>query len=314
MEKNTDSITWLHGLEDYFRFKQSTKVANACANFLKVMYSENKANTLRNVMLESLPDDPDKNDIFNTLNFYSHSANSSNNMKLDEISSALSLLHPEEPIFKIINKYYREQHKPAALQDAFSRGQVNSKIWLVNELSKIKKDFNCVYLLAGWFGQLRKYFEIANIEFDMMRVIDIDPTACKISDQIFNINCIDNYKVKSVEIDLTDMSWLFRTGAQYSIKNYTNGSTINEKSVPDLIINTSAEHFHEDWYHKFVNRPQITDPLFVIQSNNLHNIEEHINSVHNLREMKKKFPMTRLDYEGELELQGYKRFMLIGRP
>ena len=147
-----------------------------------------------------------------------------------------------------------------------------------------------------------------------MRIIDIDSTACKISDQIFNINCIDNYRVKSVEIDLTDMSWLFRTGAQYSMKNYTNGSTINEKSVPDLIINTSAEHFHEDWYHKFVNRPQITDPLFVIQSNNLHNIEEHINSVHNLREMKKKFPMTRLDYEGELELQGYKRFMLIGRP
>ena len=26
MEKNTDSISWLHGLEDYFRFKQSNEV------------------------------------------------------------------------------------------------------------------------------------------------------------------------------------------------------------------------------------------------------------------------------------------------
>jgi hypothetical protein len=33
-----------------------------------------------------------------------------------------------------------------------------------------------------------------------------------------------------------------------------------------------------------------------------------------MSEMKKKFPMTRLLYEGVLQLTGYKRFMLIGRP
>jgi hypothetical protein len=314
MEKNTDSISWLHGLEDYFRFKQSTDVANACANFLKVMYSENKAHTLRNVMIESMPADLNVKDIHNVLNFYSHSANLSNNMKLDEISSALSLLYPEEDIFKIINKYYREQNEPSALEDSFSRGQINSKIWLANELAKVKKDFDTVFFLAGWFGQLRYFMDYANITYNKLRVLDIDPVACKVSDQIFNVDKIENYQVKSAEIDLTDMSWLYRTGAQYKVKNYTNNTSFDEKMIPDLVINTSAEHFHEDWYHKFVNRPQETDPLFVIQSNNLHDVADHINSIHSLSEMKKKFPMTRILYEGELQLTGYKRYMLIGRP
>lgn len=314
MEKNTDSISWLHGLEDYFKFKKSNEISNACANFLKIMYSENKANTLRNVILESLPNEINEKNIFNILNFYSHSANTNDNMKLDEISSALSLMFPEESVFKIINKYYREQHDPLALQDAFSRGQINSKIWLVTELAKIKKDFNTVFLLAGWFGQLRYFMDYANINYDKIRVLDIDPTACRVSDQVFNVDKIENYQIKSAEVDLNDMTWLFRTGCDYALKNYLTGSSVNEKTIPDLIINTSAEHFHERWYHKFVNRPQETDPLFVIQTNNLYNIEDHINAVHSLNEMKIKFPMTRIDFEGELQLSGYKRFMLIGRP
>ncbi len=314
MEKNTDSISWLHGLEDYFTFKKSTDISNTCANFLKVMYSENKAHTLRNVMIESMPSNLNKTDIHNILNFYSHSANLSNNMKLDEISSALSLLYPEEDIFKIINKYYREHNDPSALEDAFSRGQINSKIWLATELAKVKTDFDTVFFLAGWFGQLRYFMDYANITYNKIRILDIDPTACKVSDQIFNVDSIEKYRVKSAEVDLNDMSWLFRTGCDYNLKNYATDAIINEKTVPDLIINTSAEHFHERWYHKFVNRPQETDPLFVIQSNNLHDVPDHINSIHSLNEMKIKFPMTRIDYEGELQLHGYKRYMLIGRP
>ena len=278
------------------------------------MYSENKAHTLRNVITESLPSELNKTTIYNILNFYSHSANSSDNMKLDEISSALALLYPNEQIFKIINKYYREHQQPAALEDSFSRGQINSKIWLVTELAKIKKDFKTVFLLAGWFGQLRHFMDHVDITYDKVRILDIDPFACKISDQVFNVDKIGNYQIKSAEVNLNDMSWLFRTGCSYTLTNYTTAATIDEKTIPDLIINTSAEHFHEDWYHKFINRPQETDPLFVIQSNNLRDIPDHINSVWSLSEMKKKFPMSRLEYEGELQLQGYKRFMLIGRP
>lgn len=283
MENNTNNVSWLHGLQDYLEFQGDIESKKYVDFLLHMVYA--------NDPLISLNESAGLVEFIGTLRKYA------NNEMLDTF-----------------HKYYRNGNDPQALQDAFSRGQINSKIWLVTELAKVKKDFKSVFLLAGWFGQLRKFFDIANINYEVMRVMDIDPNACQISDQIFNIDHLQGYKVKSVELDLTDASWLFRTGAQYKIRNYSNGSTFEEKLVPDLIVNTSAEHFHESWYHKFVNRPQETDPLFVIQTNNLRDISDHVNAVYSLNEMKIKFPMSRIDYEGELQLYGYKRFMLIGRP
>jgi hypothetical protein len=283
METNTSNLSWLHGLDDYFAFAGDDESKKYVDFLMHMIYADNP--------IIRFSDDAGIVEFINTLRKYA----------------------PNE-ILDIFHKYYREGHSPTALQDAFSRGQVQSKIWLVTELAKIKTDFKVVFLLAGWYGQLRKFFDLANISYDKMRVVDIDPAACAVSDKIFNIDFINDYRVKSVELDLTDMSWLYRTGCQYKLKNYTTGQEIDEKTVPDLIVNTSAEHFHERWYHKFVNRPLESDPLFVIQSNNLHEVADHINSIHSLDEMQIKFPMTRLLYAGELQLSGYKRYMLIGRP
>lgn len=283
METNTSNLSWLHGLEDYFAFAGDEESKKYVDFLMHMIYADNP--------IIRFSDDAGIVEFINTLRKFA----------------------PNE-ILDVFHKYYREGHNPTALQDAFSRGQVQSKIWLVNELAKVQTDFKVVFLLAGWYGQLRKFFDIANISYDTMRVVDIDPSACAVSDKIFNIDFIKDYRVKSVELDLTDMSWLYRTGCQYKLKNYSTGQEIDEKTVPDLIVNTSAEHFHERWYHKFVNRPLETDPLFVIQSNNLHEVADHINSIHSLEEMQIKFPMTRLLYAGELQLSGYKRYMLIGRP
>ena len=283
METNTSNLCWLHGLDDYFTFAGDDESKKYVDFLMHMIYADNP--------IIRFSDDAGIVEFINTLRKFA----------------------PNE-ILDVFHKYYREGHSPTALQDAFSRGQVQSKIWLVTELAKIQTDFKVVFLLAGWYGQLRKFFDIANISYDKMRVVDIDPSACAVSDKIFNIDFIKDYRVKSVELDLTDMSWLYRTGCQYKLKNYTTGQEIDEKTVPDLIVNTSAEHFHERWYHKFVNRPLETDPLFVIQSNNLHEVADHINSIHSLEEMQIKFPMTRLLYAGELQLSGYKRYMLIGRP
>jgi hypothetical protein len=281
--ENNNSVSWLHGLSEYFNYSQDDEAKKFIDFLIHMSYAENPI------------------------------VNMSNSKGMVEFVSSIRKYVPNS-VFDIIHKYFRENHDSLALQDVFSRGQILSKIWLATELAKVKNDFKSVFLLAGWFGQIRLFFELEGILYEEMRVIDIDPVACKVSDQIFNIEQITGYKVKSVELDLTDMSWLYRTGAQYTVKNYTNNTSFDEKIIPDLVINTSAEHFHEDWYHKFVNRPQETDPLFVIQSNNLHDVADHINSVYSLSEMKKKFPMSRIDYEGELQLHKYKRYMLIGRP
>jgi hypothetical protein len=283
MESGLGSIHWLHGLEDYFEFINDNESKQFVRFLLKLLYAD-KPTIITN-------EESSMEEFIYTLRKFSNSA-----------------------MMDVLYKYYREGHEPLALQDAFSRGQVQSKIWLATELAKLKTDFEMVYVLAGWFGQITSYFDAADINYNKMRIMDIDPGACEISDKIFNAANLENYKVKSVERDLTDYTWLSRTGCEYILKNYNNNQETKEKTSPDLIINTSAEHFHERWYHKFANRPLETNPLFVIQSNNLFNVPEHINSVHSIDEMKIKFPMGEVLFEGELQLKGYKRFMLIGRP
>ena len=87
-----------------------------------------------------------------------------------------------------------------------------------------------------------------------------------------------------------------------------NGETFNKNVCPDLIVNTSSEHMNEEWFYKIK-----TDSVIAIQSNNLFDIPEHKNCVTSIDAMKKKFKFKTIYYEGEKDLWGYKRFMLIGK-
>ena len=81
-----------------------------------------------------------------------------------------------------------------------------------------------------------------------------------------------------------------------------------------MVINTSAEHMTEDWFHQLRFKNLESNPIVAIQSNNMFDGDGHINCVYSSDHMKKKFPMKEVLFEGELQLKGYKRVMLIGRP
>ena len=315
-----DTLSWLHGLEDFLKFTHNKDAEDYARLFLNLNYADDPFFPLKKLLMlahtRNLNEEDNARVVSLFLNaFKSISTDCDNELDLVEWNKVATTLFPDNELFNILHKYFRHKESNLdSISDAFSRGQVQSKIWLVQELSKIKTDYDMIYILAGWFGQLSFYIDAEKINYNKIRVMDIDPIACEVSDKIFNISNLENYKVKSVELDLTDPSWLARTGCEYTLKNYNNGNESKEKTNPDLIINTSAEHFHEDWYHKFIYRPLKTKPLFVIQSNNLFDVPEHVNCVHSVDHMKKKFPMTEILYEGELQLKGYKRFMLIGRP
>lgn len=277
-ETNTNPISWLHGLQDYLEFINDIESKKYVDFLLSLLYANNGPITINQ------------------------------NLDMKEFVHHLRK-YADNPILDVFHKYFRMEKDSVALQDAFSRGQVNSKIWLAQELSKIKNNFEMIHVHAGWYGQIRYYLDAANISYDKMRIFDIDFNALEVSDKIFNNDKIKDFKIKSAIVDITDPSWLYRTGCEYNVTSSTK-----EKTVPDLVINTSAEHFDEDWYTKFSIRTQSSDPLFVIQSNNLFGVEEHINCVHSIDEMLIKFSMSRVEYAGEKELFGYKRFMLIGRP
>jgi hypothetical protein len=291
MENGLGHVHWLHGLTDYFEFTNEQESKHFVEFLLKLLYADKP--------VIKTTDESGMSEFIHTLRKYANSA-----------------------IIDVLYKYYREGYDPLVLQDAFSRGQVQSKIWLTEELQKVNEHFDTIYHLGGWYGQLTWYFD-KRITFNKYRNFDIDIEACKVSDYIINLQHLEGYKAKSVQLGLPlwddsdeerNMNWITRTGCEYEIKNYSNGNVFREKTQPNLIINTSAEHMPSIWFDKFVNRPQPTDPMFVIQTNNLFDANGHVNCVHSVDHMIKKFNMSRIEYAGELQLTGYKRFMLIGRP
>ena len=75
----------------------------------------------------------------------------------------------------------------------------------------------------------------------------------------------------------------------------------------DLVINTSSEHMTEDWFKKIKKGTTVA-----LQSNDFHDIVEHINTVNNLKELEEKYPMSKILFSGVKDCDRYNRFMLIG--
>ena len=78
----------------------------------------------------------------------------------------------------------------------------------------------------------------------------------------------------------------------------------------DVIINTSCEHITQDQYDTWLKNITST-PLLVLQSNN-YRIPEHVRTAESLEDFKKQSDIDVL-WAGELKLQLYTRFMIIGR-
>ena len=222
-----------------------------------------------------------------------------------------------DKIFRGINNLFKSNADRNAINDAFSRSQIKSKLWLIEELETVRQKlddpvYKNVLIMAGWFGQLKSIYD-KKLTYRKIRVAEIDKSACEISDYVFNLSELENYKVKSVNVDINNLT-LHKNGYEWNVENFKDSTGYSEKFLPDLIINTSAEHMTDEWYKQIRFKEMESNPIVAIQSNNLFDIPEHINCVHSIDHMKKKFPMKEILFEGELQLKGYKRVMLIGRP
>jgi hypothetical protein len=213
--------------------------------------------------------------------------------------------------FRSVNGLRKRLDDPLPLYDALSRSQIKSKIWLIEELLAVKLYWPNVVIMAGWYGQLVPLFE-QMLTFDRARIVELDPDACRHSDQVVNVDKIKDFRVKSVVADINQLA-LHKNGYEWLVDTFKD-SSYTEKFLPDLIVNTSAEHMTEEWYSQIRFKQLDSNPVVAIQSNNLFDIPEHVNCVHSVSHMKKKYPMREILFEGELRLKGYKRFMLIGRP
>lgn len=165
--------------------------------------------------------------------------------------------------------------------DALSNYQVESKTWLIDELSKLDKCENALFI-GGWLGISSMWLGRTGVA-NQITNLDLDADAIKFSDKLNAANF--NYK----EGIVSDVD-------KHSLKEY------------NIIINTSAEHMTDDWFERVPEGCTVA-----IQTNDFHEITEHINTVSNLIELEDKYKMQEIYYIGERDCDRYNRFMIIGK-
>jgi hypothetical protein len=190
-------------------------------------------------------------------------------------------------------------------KDCFSRGQLQSKIWLIDELKKLNLDLGTVFLCAGWYGILATMLFESKLKVDKIRSFDIDSSTVDIAETFNKPWVIDEWKFKAVHLDINDIDY---NSCKFNVlrKNKTICELIES---PDTIINTSCEHINNfnSWYSKLPK-----NKLIILQANNFTELEEHVNTYKNIEDFDKATPMNEIMLCDSLQLEKYTRFMKIG--
>ena len=189
--------------------------------------------------------------------------------------------------------------------DCFSRGQLQSKLWLVHELKKCNVDLGTVFLCAGWYATLATMIFESDIKVDKIRSFDIDETCWKIA-EIFNKPwVINDWQFKASTKDIFDINFTSETYTTHR----SDGTVCEQDDIPDTIINTSCEHIENfsEWYSKMP-----IGKLVILQSNDYFEVKEHVNCSKSISQFSRSCPMKETLFEGELFLPDYTRFMKIG--
>ena len=211
----------------------------------------------------------------------------------------------DSDLVRILERF--EKEKPEYnLHDAFTQGQLRSKLWLLKHLRDI--DLGTVFICAGWYGTLaRAMFENERIHFDKIRSFDIDEKCVEVADMINKQWNKDDWAFKALHSDILDVNYTEHSWTFWSTKNNRESYPIIDS--PNTIINTSCEHI-ENFTKWFSAIPK--DKLVALQTNNYFELSEHVNCVKDINQFKQQAPLNNIIYEGELELEKYIRYMLIG--
>lgn len=169
--------------------------------------------------------------------------------------------------------------------ESFWKGQINSKIWLIDNLKKHITKVVSIDIHGGWNGVLASLL-FERLICTRISSIDIDPECEEIAATMNKMEEMSG-KFKAITADMCSY-----------------------RSESDIIINTSCEHITQEQYDQWLDLQPNTS-LFVLQSNN-YEIDEHVRTAKTLDEFKEQSHVNVL-WAGELVLPLYTRWMIIGK-
>ena len=179
--------------------------------------------------------------------------------------------------------------------DAFSSGQILSKLWLAEELENViaaeaVPQPITVAALGGWYGMVNFILRVRDrIKIDKFVNIDQDLDACDNADRL-------------------NEPWVWQ---QWQFKSQCADANQVDLSTYNLVINTSTEHFHDHtWFDNIAS-----GTVVAIQSNDMSH-DDHCGNHHGLEDVISQFPVSKLCYSGLKKFTypdwEFTRFMIIG--
>lgn len=197
-------------------------------------------------------------------------------------------------------------HRTKDFVNSFISNQVRCKVWLVTELKKLLKRKQSdikptrVTVLGCWYGNLITELLLDNIEnLKQIDLMDMDEDALVIGRKFLH-NTISNTDVK-INFICEDINF-FEFDDFYT----------------HIVINTSCEHMFP---MSSINFRNDKDVIYCLQSNDLHDVREHVNCVNTVEELVEQAAIKKCYYRGTREYKAshnlnrdkYKRFMVIGK-
>lgn len=179
--------------------------------------------------------------------------------------------------------------------DAFSDGQMASKLWLCEELEKTIEGAQVVWVLGSWYGLLPfLLLSRGRLSVEKFVLVDLDKSAVDASKKILN-------------------HWVFQKKPQIDFVVRDCNEDLSDLPRPTLVINTSTEHMlSQRWWS---NLPK--GVFYAFQGTDYEH-PEHVLRAQDLNEFSDRFRETTLKiYLGKKFFDyfsfSYNRFMIIGR-
>jgi hypothetical protein len=190
-----------------------------------------------------------------------------------------------------VRKNYPHQFRRTL--DASTASQLESKLWVVDELLKLPDTIEHlrVALLGGWFANF------------------ITPL---LIDELY-VSTVFNYEIDN---DVKEISYKYNKRYKDSNKYQCSIKDIMMKTLEDdfdIIINCACEHMYP--MTKFYEwNPKLQDTLYVLQSTDDDQYDDHINCVKDEFHLAEQANIVDIKYMGSKKLpNGMTRFMVIGK-
>jgi hypothetical protein len=90
---------------------------------------------------------------------------------------------------------------------SLSRGQIQSKLWLVKTLKELNCDLGVVFLCAGWYGLLATLLFEADVPMDRVRSFDLDLQSVEVAEAVNLVWLQDNWRFKAFHHDILQINY-----------------------------------------------------------------------------------------------------------